>query len=99
MNVPSDALSPAARWFAAYSIRCPSRQTRRSQGETRSQLHPANSEFPAEATSLLDHEIGPASAHHSGTRPSFVESKPTDNRQRTIQDFPANSLALARSRG
>jgi len=77
---------PADRWFAAYSIRCPIDQTRRSQGEARSQLHPANSEFPAEATSLLDHEIGPACADYSSTRPCFVESKPTDSRQRTIQE-------------
>src|SRR5215831_1309224 len=69
MNLPSDGLAPAYRWFAAYSIRCPIDQTRRSQGEARSRLHSANSEFPAEATSLLDHEIGPACADYSSARP------------------------------
>ena len=96
MNLPSDALAPAYRWFAVYSILCPIGQTRRSQGEARWQLHPANSEFPAEATSLLDHKTGPACADYSSTRPCFVESTRTDSRQHTIHNIFAQPVGRSR---
>jgi len=58
------------------------------------QLHPANSEFSAEATSLLDHEIGPARADYSSARPCFVESKPTDSADPQFKIFDKDLAQL-----